>query len=283
MSASGPNAAMPDAPPLVGLVPMAGAASRLGSLPCSKEVFPVGFGAGEDGGPRPKPACFYLLEQFARAGVARAILVLRTGKWDVAAVVEDGRALGLPVAYVVTPPTAGVPHTLDRAWPFVAGARVAFGFPDILFTADDVFVRLERRQRTSGADVALAAVPAREPARSGMIGIAADGRVVGVVEKPALEDLDPAWTHMWAAAVWSPRFTRFLHDRLHDRQHDRQHDFGHQDLAARSTTAEPNLGQALAAAIGAGLAVVAEVFDDAGCRDIGTPEALRDAVRDYAR
>ncbi len=49
---------------VVGLVPAAGEAKRLGKLPCSKELFPVGFHRVGDGGQvNPKVVSQYLLEK----------------------------------------------------------------------------------------------------------------------------------------------------------------------------------------------------------------------------
>src|SRR5687767_13356160 len=50
-------------PPLLGLIPAAGRAERLGPLPCSKELLPIGF-RETPRGPSPKVAGHYLLERF---------------------------------------------------------------------------------------------------------------------------------------------------------------------------------------------------------------------------
>ena len=58
---------------VIGVIPAGGRATRLGTLPCSRELFPVGF-HGTDGstGLRPKPIGQYLLEYFRQVGVRRA-------------------------------------------------------------------------------------------------------------------------------------------------------------------------------------------------------------------
>ena len=53
---------------VVGLIPAAGRAERLGPLPCSKELLPIGF-RETPRGPAPKVAGHYLLERFRAAGV----------------------------------------------------------------------------------------------------------------------------------------------------------------------------------------------------------------------
>ena len=69
---------------IVGIIPAAGKATRVSPLPCSKEIFPIGFSNMEDAQViRPKPVGQYLLEHFRRAGAKRAYIVLRKGKWDI--------------------------------------------------------------------------------------------------------------------------------------------------------------------------------------------------------
>jgi glucose-1-phosphate thymidylyltransferase len=53
-------------------------AKRLGPMPCSKELFPVGFWShGEERTPRPKVPCHYLLERIRAASIGQAYIVLR--------------------------------------------------------------------------------------------------------------------------------------------------------------------------------------------------------------
>ena len=53
---------------VVGLVPAGGQAERIAPLPCSKELFPLGFQfmAGSSQ-PRPMVVCHYLVEKFQLA------------------------------------------------------------------------------------------------------------------------------------------------------------------------------------------------------------------------
>ena len=71
---------------VVGLVPAAGSGKRIAPLPCSKELFPIGFQlANGKSEPRAKVVSQYLLEKFRIAGITTAYIVLRKGKWDIPA------------------------------------------------------------------------------------------------------------------------------------------------------------------------------------------------------
>jgi glucose-1-phosphate thymidylyltransferase len=140
----------------IGLIPAAGQANRIAPLPCSKELYPVGFRIEGNGNvKRPKVVSHHLLEKMRLAGVSRIYFVLRTGKWDIPGYYGDGSMLNVHVAYLVLGSTWGVPFTLDHAYPFVRHSTIAFGFPDILFQSKDAFEKLMDRQSQGEADAVL--------------------------------------------------------------------------------------------------------------------------------
>ena len=47
----------------------------------------------------------------------------------------------MQLGYLVTEKTFGPPYTLDEAYPFVRGRRVALGFPDILIEPQNAYAR----------------------------------------------------------------------------------------------------------------------------------------------
>ncbi len=256
-------------PEVVGVAPAAGQARRLAPLPCSKEVYPVGFRLGEGGEPaRPKVACHYLLENMRRAGVRKVYVVLRDGKWDIPAYLGDGHELDLHLAYLMMRLPHGTPFTLDQAHPFVKDARVVFGFPDILFQPDDAFVRLLEKQRRTGADVVLGLFPAHQPHKMDMVEADAEGRVRSIVIKPAETRLK----HTWIIAVWTPTFTEFLHTYLKRAL---------EEQPSEGTLSGPEIfvGDVIQAAIDSGVHVASVAFPEGTYVDIGTPQDLRQAVR----
>lgn len=258
---------------LIGVVPLAGMANRISPLPLSKELFPIGFRADGPGGePRAKPVCLYLLEQMRRGGVRRAFLVLRPGKWDIPAYLQDGALIGIDLAYLVMPYGYGVPYTIDRATAFVEGARVAFGYPDIIIEQDDVIATINAVQAESGADIVLAAFPSDDPDNWGMIDFDEHLRVHHLAEKPGRTQM----THTWGAAVWGPAFTRFMHDRLARMRPEIE------ARTAAGAVPEVQIADIMRAAIDHGLSIRAHLFPHGSLRDIGRPATLVKAVRDYA-
>lgn len=258
---------------MIGLLPAGGQATRISPLPCSKELYPIGFRrfTDGDGNPRPKVVSHYLLEKMRFAGIQKAYFVLRTGKWDIPAYFGDGAGLELnldmDLGYLIMRLPFGVPYTLDQAYPFVRNAIVALGFPDILFHPEDMFKRLLAHLSLSKADVVLGVFPFENAHKGGMVDFDAEGRVHQVIEKPVQSNLN----HSWCTAVWTPTFTEFMHQYLITSTHE-------------DTFKSPELpmGNVIQAAIENGLHVKAEVFEDETYLDIGTPEDLVRAVRIYA-
>ena len=97
---------------LIGLIPAGGQATRIAPLPCSKEIFPVGFRKiNEEEEVRPKAVCHYLLEKMRLAGVTKSFIILREGKWDIPTYLGDGTLLDMHLAYLMMGLPYGAPYT----------------------------------------------------------------------------------------------------------------------------------------------------------------------------
>jgi glucose-1-phosphate thymidylyltransferase len=262
---------------VIGLVPAAGRGKRIAPLPCSKELYPIGFDRkGVDGEPRTKVVSEYLFEKFRTAHIKKAIVVIREGKWDIPAYFGDGKIVDMDLAYVVIAESCGPPDTIDRAHPFVAQKRIAFGFPDILFGPDDVFARLLQHQASRGCDVVLGLYPAHDTRLMDMIDLDDHGRVRAILLKPRKTDLKYAWI----CAVWAPTFTDFLHSFLASKKTRRSL----RTLASKNIDPQGDLpvGLVIQAAVREGLHVEGLAFPQESYVDIGTPVDLLRAVRRYA-
>ena len=263
-----PAATLPTGEQVVGLLPAGGQGTRIRPLPCSKELFPIGFRSNEEGQDlRPKVVSQYLLEKMRLAGIQEVYIVLRPGKWDIPTYFGDGSALGMHLAYLILGAPFGVPFTLDQAYPFVRNATVAFGFPDILFDPEDGFVKLLRRQSASRADITLGLLPSNPPPlKEDRVDFDDDGNV----RKLILNNSESRLRYGWFIAVWRPTFTQFLHDYVRDKIVDAQN-------------VELSAGHAIQSAIEAGLRVDSLVLGETPFLDIGTPDGLLKAVERSSR
>lgn len=248
--------------PVVGVVPMAGQATRLPGLPCSKEIIPVRFShSPNDLQPPPRAVCEHLLDQMQYAGIQDIYIVIRDGKWDVPALLGDGSRLGLHLAYLMMGRPFGTPYSVDQAYTFVRDRRVALGFPDMCFNHPQIFTTLLAHQETSGADLVLGIFPADRPEKVDMLELDADHRITQLVIKPTETTLQ----YTWGVAVWTPVFTEFMHTFLETHQHTAE------------LSPELYIGDVTRAAIQAGLDVQGVSVSDQPFIDIGTREDLQRA------
>lgn len=262
---------MPRSREVIGLIPCAGHATRIAPLPCSKELLPVGLRRIGDGSWRPKVVSHHLLEKMREGGVSRAFFVLRKGKWDIPEYYGNGAAIGMDLGYLVMGRPYGPPYTLDEAYPFVRGARIAFGFPDILFGPRDAFARALERLAATRADLVLGLYRVSDTRIADMVAVDRGRRVRELVIKPAETKLKFGWVF----AVWTPKFTEFMHEYLG---------------VPRTTAERPGIGlpaeltvgEVIQAAISEGLVTQSVIFPRRTYLDIGTPDNLIEAVRGSA-
>jgi glucose-1-phosphate thymidylyltransferase len=248
---------------VVALIPAAGRATRLSGLPCSKEIYPVGASRPKEGGPpRPKAVCEYLLEALATAGIQEGFVILRPGKEDIPEHLH-GLELDIELTYLTIEDSPSVAHTLDHAYSFLPGKRVALGFPDIVFQPQDAFRRILERQQATGAPVVLGLFPTDQGPRSDMVELDDEGRARRIVIKQPGTDL----RFMWSIAIWTPRFTDYLHQFLESPPLTRE------DMSGLAR--ELFIGDVVQAAIEDGFEVETVVFGEGKTLDVGTPESLR--------
>jgi dTDP-glucose pyrophosphorylase len=119
-----------------GIVPAAGAGSRIQPLAFSKELLPVG-SRMVDGTERPRAVSEYLVDRMLAGGATRLCFVISPGKSDI---VEywGGEVGPARVCYAVQPRPAGLCDALFRALPFVGPEDdVLVGLPDTVWFPED--------------------------------------------------------------------------------------------------------------------------------------------------
>jgi len=258
---------------IIGLIPAAGKAERIAPLPCSKEIFPVGFQElDKNRGEFPKVASQYLLERMRFGGAEKVYIVIRNGKWDIPAYYGDGKKLGMHLAYLIMGLPFGVPYTLNQAYPFVKDAIVLFGFPDIIFQPEDAFVKLLNRLTETNSDIVLGVFPVNQRHQGDRIALDDKGRIKTI-------EINPKSTHLkltWIIAVWTEKFSIFMHKYI--QKPNKTGNSGH-ELAAGKTPQELFLSEVIKAALRKNLQVETVFFSKGFYLDIGTPENLTEAVR----
>jgi dTDP-glucose pyrophosphorylase len=127
-----------------GIIPAAGAGSRIQPLAFSKELLPVG-SRFDDGVERPRAVCEYLVERMIAGGATKICFVISPGKSDILEYF-GGRIGDTDIAYVVQPHPAGLCDALFRAAPFIGPTEhVLIGLPDTIWFPTEGFTLLPDR------------------------------------------------------------------------------------------------------------------------------------------
>jgi dTDP-glucose pyrophosphorylase len=124
-----------------GIIPAAGAGTRIQPLAFSKELLPVG--SRLDGEiERPRAVSEYLVDRMARGGATKICFVISSEKSDILAYYGGGVGR-IPMCYVVQPQPVGLCDSIFRALPLVGPDEHAIvGLPDTVWFPEDALARL---------------------------------------------------------------------------------------------------------------------------------------------
>ena len=121
-----------------GIIPAAGAGSRIQPLAFSKELLPVGSRLDNET-ERPRAVSEYLVERMVAGGAKKICFVISPGKSDILAY-YGGQVGAAEIAYVVQPNPAGLCDAIFRAVPFVhPDEHVLIGLPDTIWYPENGF------------------------------------------------------------------------------------------------------------------------------------------------
>ena len=124
-----------------GIIPAAGAGSRIQPLAFSKELLPVGSRV-EGGQERPRAVSEYLVERMIRGGADRLCFVISPGKTDILEY-YGSRLWGADIAYMVQGQPGGLCDAIFRALPLIHPEdSVLIGLPDTVWSPEDGLLHL---------------------------------------------------------------------------------------------------------------------------------------------
>lgn len=238
-----------------GVLPAAGLGSRLRPFLFSKELLPIAF-VREAGSQRARPilAAEYSVQAMRAASIERCLIVIADWKTEIMRYFGDGSDYGMYIAYLHRREPKGLADAIDAAYQWWDGSHACLCLPDTIFHPKNALALLTSQIHESRSDVLLGVFPTNDPRNLAPVVTDPEGRVVRVLDKPS----DETVKNTWGLAVWSPRFTEFLHSWLH----------------ATSERSDTALSSAFEAAAHAGLDVRARNFPGGSFVDIGRVESL---------
>lgn len=189
-----------------GIIPAAGAGSRIQPLAFSKELLPVG--SRFDGEvERPRAVSEYLVERMTRAGANKICFVISPGKSDIMGYYGCGSAVA-HVCYTVQPRPAGLCDAIFRALPLIHPAEpVLIGLPDtIWFPADGLCALADDK-------LSFLLFPVEQPQFFDAVVTDDSGRVLEIQVKRR----DAASSWIWGAFKMPGAVLRELHELWNER------------------------------------------------------------------
>jgi dTDP-glucose pyrophosphorylase len=124
-----------------GIIPAAGAGSRIQPLAFSKELLPVGSRV-ENGVERPRAVSEYLVERMIAGGADKLCFVISPAKTDILQY-YGSRLWGADIAYVVQSAPGGLCDAVFRAAPLIPpDENVIIGLPDTVWYPSDALTQL---------------------------------------------------------------------------------------------------------------------------------------------
>lgn len=199
---------------LVGICPAAGHGKRLGPLPISKELFPIGFHChtvNNETSLYPKPISHYLIESMVKAKARKIFMVISSHKKNLIDFYKNGTQFGTQIAYLYQEVQHGMPFALDLAFNWIdKNTTTLFGMPDTLFEPRNAFSLLLETHLYDGNDVTLGLFKTNQPQKFGMVKLDAKHNVLAFIDKPKHTSLK----YMWGMAVWNYKFSDFMHTYL---------------------------------------------------------------------
>lgn len=124
-----------------GIIPAAGAGTRIQPLAFSKELLPVG-SRFDEGVERPRAVSEHLVERMLLGGATRICFVISRDKADILSY-YGGRIGTADIAYVVQPEPAGLCDAIFRALPLISrDDSVTIGLPDTIWFPENGFAAL---------------------------------------------------------------------------------------------------------------------------------------------
>ena len=255
---------------LVGVVPAAGHARRLGEPARSKELEPVFTDPDRGGDPRPVAYC--LLTAMADAGIRTAFVVSSAPKADVRDRLGSGGGDVPALEHIVVEASPASAFTIAIGTEAAGDRPVALGFPDVLWTADRAFARLAAALEDGSRDVVLGLFPpAPDYATDGVVTDDAEAGDDMAIAVSGLEPADrAAGLPTWTLAVWRPTFSRLL---------EREVAMRYGPWAGDVRRDELSMSEVFALAIEAGQSIAGVRLSGRPFLDIGDPDRLAAARR----
>lgn len=200
----------------IGVIPAAGAGSRLFPFNNSKELLPVGIDTTTGS---PILVIQYAIKSMVAAGITSILITINPDKQNIVKLLKDGSDYGINIAYIVGEPNSMV-HSIDLAYEWIKGKNVIMAMGDTVIKPESSIKQLITY---SGDEMlSLGLFTTDNPSKFGMIEIDENSKVIDHIDKP-----DSFKTNlMWGVVAWKKEVTELIHEKAANHTQSTEMRFG---------------------------------------------------------
>lgn len=245
---------------IVGLIPACGNATRISTIPFSKELIPIGFEI-ERNKERIQVVSQELIKKMSMTGVSQIYFLLLNSKFDVIKYYSNNNYYK-NLAFIFLPNSPNVPFTISESYSFIKNKIVLFGFPDIIIRPNDVYPKLVNHLKITNCDIVLGLFPVKNPVDWHMIEFSENEDISNIILKPISSNLK----YTWLVSVWNSNFTKFIKENVLKRNNQK-----HNSISGDEYT----ISELIVESIKEGIEIKYLKFTDGKAIDIGTYNNLK--------
>ncbi len=251
----------------IGIIPAAGKATRLGTIPCSKEILPIGF--IEDNNEEIHSGVLTCIDHslmaFAEANINTIKVTINPEKEDIKKYVNKRKLHdNLKISFKSIQNSPNILISINSAISS-KNDNIVLLFPDIIFDPKDMLIKLKETFHNKNPDIVLALFPTDRGDKMDIVSTDKNNRIKQVIPKPG----SGISGYTWISAIWNQKFSGLLAKEIK------------QTETITSQNQEIFIGHIVDIAIKKDLKVLGVPFNKGWCSDLGTPTDLKKYWRKY--
>ncbi len=137
-----------------------------------------------------KPVIEHVINVLKAGGIEKVLVVVGRKKEAIMDYLGSGERLGVDIYYRVQEEPKGTAHAVYQGRDFIGEENFVVIYGDNYFKPYEVIREIIRFHEEREADATLVLHPVEDPRRFGIARIGPDGEVLGVIEKPTLEEAE---------------------------------------------------------------------------------------------
>jgi len=138
-----------------------------------------------------KPVIEHAINVLKAGGIEEILVVVGRKKEAIMDYLGSGERLGVDISYRIQEELKGTAHAVYQGKDFVGNEDFAVIYGDNYLKPYEVMEEIVKFHEEREPNATLVLHPVKDPRRFGIVKIDADNKVLGIIEKPTLEEAEP--------------------------------------------------------------------------------------------